>query len=528
MLAAVALAALLMPVAAFVAAAARFGGEARDRRLAALRLVGADRAATVRVAAGETALGAVGGVLVGGLLFLAARGLARHVTVYDISVFPGDVRPAAALAALVVLGVPLTAIAATTIALRPVVLDPLGVVRRAGRRRRRLAWRLVPVLLGAVLLAGLGAGDEARVAAAVVLLLAGVATLLPWLVEAVVRRLGGGGLAWQLAVRRLQLDGGASARAVSGIAVAVAGAIALQTVFSGVEAQNTHGTGADPRRAQVMLDLPDRTLGEAAARFARVPGVVAAFGVTGYDDGPVPLTVGSCTALRQFAGVRGCRPGDAFAAEGPARGWRAQTVTVGPDPAGGTPTGILATPAAAARHPGFGAPRAEIFVRVAPGDDPLERVRNAAAALDPTAGVYLLAVTQQSHQFAALRRAILAGAAATVLLVGASLLVALLEQVRDRRRLLAVLAAFGTRRTTLGRSVLWQAAVPVVLGLGLAVAAGTALGTVLLGVIHTPRAVDWGAVAALAGVGAAVVLGVTVLSLPPLWRLMRPDGLRTE
>ena len=52
-----------MPVAVFIAAAVRFGGEARDRRLAALRLVGADRAATVRVAAGESALGALAGLV---------------------------------------------------------------------------------------------------------------------------------------------------------------------------------------------------------------------------------------------------------------------------------------------------------------------------------------------------------------------------------------------------------------------------------------------------------------------------------
>jgi hypothetical protein len=67
-----------------------------------------------------------------------------------------------------------------------------------------------------------------------------------------------------------------------------------------------------------------------------------------------------------------------------------------------------------------------------------------------------------------------------------------------------------------------------VLGLGLAVAAGACLGVVLLRVVHAPSAVDWGAVAALTGVGAAVVLLVTALSLPPLWRLMRADGLRTE
>jgi hypothetical protein len=471
----------------------------------------------------------VAGVLAGGVLFLAARGLARHVTVYDISVFPGDVRPAPALAALVALAVPLTAVAATAVALRPVVLDPLEVVRRAAPRRRRLGWRLVPVALGAALLAGLHSTEELRAAAAVILLLAGVATLLPWVVEAAVRRLGGGGLAWQLAVRRLQLDGGASARAVSGIAVAVAGAIALQTLFSGVEAQNTRDTGADLRRAQVVIDVPDRTLGDAAARFARLPGVRAAFGVTSYDSGRVPLTVGSCAALRRLAGVHPCRSGDAFAAGGPALpGWRARPVPARTDPAGSTRTGVLATPAAAARHAGLGQPRAQIYVRVAPGDDPLERVRNAAAALVPAASVYTLAPAQQSHQFAALRRAILAGAAATVALVGASLLVSLLEQVRDRRRLLAVLAAFGTRRATLGRSLLWQAAVPVALGLALAVVAGAALGFVLLGVARAPATVDWSAVAALAGVGAAVVVAVTALTLPPLWRLMRADGLRTE
>jgi hypothetical protein len=115
LLAVVALAALLMPVAVFIAAAARFGGEARDRRLAALRLVGADRAATVRVAAGESALGAIAGLAVGALVFLAGRGLIAHVTLWDISVFSADVRPSVPLAALVALAVPLTAVAATVL-----------------------------------------------------------------------------------------------------------------------------------------------------------------------------------------------------------------------------------------------------------------------------------------------------------------------------------------------------------------------------------------------------------------------------
>ena len=62
---------LLMPVALFIATAVRFGGERRDRRLAALRLVGADVRMTRRMAAGEALFGSLLGLVLGALLFLA-------------------------------------------------------------------------------------------------------------------------------------------------------------------------------------------------------------------------------------------------------------------------------------------------------------------------------------------------------------------------------------------------------------------------------------------------------------------------
>ncbi|MGH1551863.1 hypothetical protein ACRAWF_06060 [Streptomyces sp. L7] len=52
-------------------------------------------------------------------------------------------------------------------------------------------------------------------------------------------RLNSGSVSWQLAVRRLQLSSGTAARMVNGIAVAVAGAIALQMLFAGVEGDYT-------------------------------------------------------------------------------------------------------------------------------------------------------------------------------------------------------------------------------------------------------------------------------------------------
>ncbi len=76
--------------------------------------------------------------------------------------------------------------------------------------------------------------------------------------------------------------------------------------------------------------------------------------------------------------------------------------------------------------------------------------------------------------------------------------------------------------------MLWQTAVPITLGLLLAAAAGVGLGAVLMSMAAQPVRIDWASVLGMTGVGAAVVAAVTVCSLPPLLRMMRPDGLRTE
>ena len=139
----IALVALLIPVGVIVGAAVRTGGEDRDRRLAALRLIGADQQMARRIAAGEAIVAAACGVLVGTLLFLAARGFADRLVFQGFSVYPGDVRPTPLLGLLVVLGVPTAAVIVSLAALRRVSAEPLGVVRHQGASRpRRLWWRL--------------------------------------------------------------------------------------------------------------------------------------------------------------------------------------------------------------------------------------------------------------------------------------------------------------------------------------------------------------------------------------------------
>ncbi|PZH04665.1 hypothetical protein C1I97_19255 [Streptomyces sp. NTH33] len=572
--------ALLTPVAVFIGAAVRFGGEQRDRRLAALRLVGSDSRMTRRIAAGEALAGSLLGLVFGAVFFLIGRQAAGYAEIFGISAFPSYLNPSPALAALVAVAVPAAAVLVTLLALRGVVIEPLGVVRTAKPARRRLWWRLLLPLGGlAMLYPMLGKGrdngdfNQFLVIGGVMLLLVGVTALLPWIVETVVARLGAGGVAWQLAVRRLQLSSGTAARLVNGIAVAVAGAIALQMLFAGVEDDYTRDTGNDPFRIQMQVNVPEGVaLAGAAEKFSGTRGVRKTTALSGASvgDGPwsaeqgpdnsIGVTIGDCASLREVASMSSCRDGDVFALSGgeydadtaklaePGRKlhfdsssgddqapqvlWSVpgtlKSARPVEDPRGETRSGFLMTPAAvpAGAATAIGGTVYLILDKSVP--DVYEHVRNTATAVDPMTNTYLWVASEQTNRFTSIRTGLFVGATCVLLLIGASLLVSQLEQLRERKKLLSALVAFGTRRRTLSLSVLWQTAVPIALGLLLASAVGLTLGAVLLRMTRTPVAVDWSSVLAMTGVGAGVVLTVTLLSLPPLLRLMRPDGLRTE
>ncbi|WCD99178.1 ABC transporter permease [Streptomyces sp. HUAS 31] len=569
---------LLMPVAVFIAAAVRFGGERRDRRLAALRLVGSDGRMVRRVAAGEALAGAVLGLGFGTAFFMIGRQIAGSVEVFEVSVFPSYLDPSPALALLVGLAVPAAAVLVTLFAMRGVVIEPLGVVRTAKPARRRLWWRLLLPIGGlAMLWPMIGQGrengtfNEYLVIGGVLLLLIGVTTLLPWIVEAVVARLGSGGVAWQLAVRRLQLSSGTAARMVNGVAVAVAGAIALQMLFAGVESDYTKSSGKDVERAQMQVSLSrNAQLDPAVEKFRDTKGVE---GVYAYAEGylgerrkdpetGVEMTVGDCASLREAAELPSCRDGDIFYVSNAE--WDEDTPklakeagrTVYLDPSyEGSPKrqeiawkipqgmkearsredltgrergGFLVTPKAlpASAEPAL---RGQLYLQLDSSvPDVHDLVRNTATAADPLSYPMNWYSTQTSERYGTIRTGLFVGAVCVMALIGASLLVSQLEQLRDRKKLLSSLVAFGTRRRTLSLSVLWQTAIPIALGLLLASVVGMTLGTVLLKMTNTPVVVDWTSVLSMTGVGAGIVLAVTVLSLPPLLRLMRPDGLRTE
>ncbi|MFD2796601.1 FtsX-like permease family protein [Promicromonospora vindobonensis] len=565
---------LLLPVGIFVSTAVRFGSENRDRRLAALRLVGADVRMTRRIAAGETLAGAAGGLVVGGLLFLAIGQVAGSAVPPSMSFYPQDLRPAPVLAALTVVLVPATTVLVTLSALKQVLVEPLGVVRRSSERRRRFWWRLVFPVLGVALLFPLAGGlddslgGQVMVVAGLVLVLVGVALVLPWLVEATVHRLGGGTVAWDLAVRRLQLDSGTAVRAVSGIAVSVAGLIALQGLVGAIGAL-TAETQADTRTFQAMvLDIdPDRDAPEtwtrelAGAEGVRGVGTLtsvwalpaeASRPASGADD--MSIESGTCQVLAQEAQLGSCKDGDVFVvvpdgATAPAPGetyvlgagrdtesrWTlpASAETVAPSKGGisamgGMPARILVTPGAL---DGIGVDPGSVtvYVTLDPAvPDALDHVRTAAAQVDPVAYTTPIDQERVASILGNVRQALLVGTVALLVLIGASMLVNVIEQLRERRQLLAVLVAFGTRRRTLSGSVLFQLAIPVVLGLALAVVTGSGLALALQTAVEAPPSFDWQGVGVTAGAAALMVLLTTAAGLPLLWHLTRPGALRSE
>lgn len=572
--------ALLTPVLVFIGTSVRFGNERRERRLAALRLVGADVPTTRRIASGEALFGSLLGLVLGAGLFLGGRLFAPMITLWDINVFASDVTPGPLAAALIAVLVPAAAVLVTLFAQRGVTVEPLGLVRTRPVVRRRLWWRLLLPALGAALLLPLSRQsqwmgiDTVQLAAGAMLLLLGVTTLLPWLVDAVVGRLRGGPVPWQLAVRRLQLSSGSATRAVAGITVAVAGAIAIHMLFTGMQDGFSRAYAESGKRPQISwwghTDSWQQTR-QALTALRATPGVTAARGNVVVNAGPMPedgrapedaglatIAIADCAELRRIAALPSCRDGDVFLTQQRDKDLFRPGATIDLNPALGPDEAVSPRPwklpattsSARLRSPGSGpdhfsydalaTPSTVDVSRLPEGDmellvdfdratpDAVEHIRNTAARIDTALYEYSAVDNPHDRQYSSIRNGLFAGAVITLLLIGTGLIITTVEQLHERRRVLSSLDAFGTRRATLGWSVLWQTALPVTLGLALAIGCGLSLGSLLLTMINTPVMVDWPAVTGMAAIGGGVILFVTALSLPPLWRMMRPDGLRTE
>ncbi|SBT63200.1 FtsX-like permease family [Micromonospora sediminicola] len=139
---------LCIPVLGLAGQCARLGAPGRDRRLAALRLVGATPGQVTRIAVAETGVASLLGTVTGLAVFLVGRRLLHRPDATGRLPLPTDVLPAPAATTAVVLGLPLVAALASALLLRRVTTTPFGVVRRV---RTRAPWPWPGVLILAAL-----------------------------------------------------------------------------------------------------------------------------------------------------------------------------------------------------------------------------------------------------------------------------------------------------------------------------------------------------------------------------------------
>lgn len=569
---------LLLPVFVFVSSASRIAGAERDRRLSALRLVGAGAPQVRRIAAAESLVSAVAGLALGAVLFLVGRRFAEDVDPFGQGVYVSDVVPSPVLVVVIVLLIPVLSVLTALVALRRTIIEPLGVVRQGKPVRRRAWWRLAMVALGVVLLTTqLGLEPETdqwawAVTGGAVLLLIGVPVLLPWLVEWVTGHVKGGPSSWLLAVRRLQLDSGTSARVVGGVAVVLAGAITLQTVLLTFDGEIGPSGPLGDQSGTVEVGAASSLAPDILHDVRNADGVLFAHPVlrlTAYEPGKRDTSLGiagaDCAALRELANLRDCRDGDVFVVGGdtslPAGGTTlefrrfANTPDEDWDPANyevtarwtvpptarkvelkdGSPlyATIIVTPGAL-EEPTADDSYTTVVARVNQNltADQLERIRNAVTEHRWKVFVSVLSTGLERNvdqgTYTSIRNALYAGSIFTLMLAGVSMLVLALEHIRERRRSLAVLAASGVPWGVLARSLLWQVALPIVLGVAVALLIGTGLAALIVRLTDEPLAIDWPGVALLCAGAVALTLLVSAMTLPFLKSATRLTTIRTE
>jgi hypothetical protein len=565
----------LAPVAVFVATATRLSATRREQRLAALRLVGATTAQTVRLAVVEALAVTLVGAGVGVALFLALRPLVARIPLGAATWWPEAITPPLLPALLLLLAVPAVGAVAAVVGLRRVAISPLGLRQRTTPGAPSPA-RLVPLLVASVALLLLVTVFRSQASGSPPVLMAiglafagivgGIAFAGPWLTLVVGRLLGRsgiGGAATLLAARRLGDDPRGSFGAIAGVIMAVFVATAFLTFASIADSAAGAEQSSEMQPGQVSVVAPEAaplsaTLLERVRATAGVRGVLPVREGQGQiGDVYAIVWVASCDATQQSlaAADLDCRRPVVVSrslGEVPAGTFEFTSSALLPDgsAAAGTVTlrlrsgdlGEMTLPIGSGRLPdllidpsaledgGAALPVTAAYVTTDGSTAAQERVRTLIAGAIP--GAYIRTTAEQITRdptFEELGRVIVLGLFGTMALAGCSLVVAVTTSIADRRRQFALLRSAGMSASTLGRLVLIQGGVPLVV-----VAAFSALWAVVvtqglltaLGTTGLPGP-DASVILVVAG---SVALAMTVLSLalPLLDRLTRPDSLRTE
>lgn len=572
-----------VPVAVLLATIARLSAAVRDRRLANLRVLGLSPSGTRVVAAVEAGAGAAVGSVLGVAIFWATLPILHKVDVVGRDWSTADFSPWLWSVVLVVVGLPLVAVA---VALVPGA-RPAGTLTDAARlvpSRTPGLWRVLPLLAGLVLAAGSVTGAQIQLdygrflilVAGGVLTALGLILVIPVftrLIAAVIVRVPGRP-SLRIAGRRLEAQPAGVSRIVAGLLVALFVVAGSRVVLVAFETSNQYKTAdaianGDPATYDVVA--PDADVTGLATQLQSVDGVIAAYPqwqvMTGCDvDLPcLSAFVGRCADLEAAVpDAVGCSDNDvAWLDEAPDASvhldptisWSTGHQDPEPDPA--EPAITLRTPAPdqritskASRYAVGDSMQAQVFIPLStPGIAEvlsgivadtavplavrvdsrllsLQDLEDAVGGMVPAADVYD-PWEDGSYEFVSGLRTLIWAVAALVLSIGLlGFAVATIDRAVARRAEMVSLQLLGTGRGVIRAAQWWEAAVPLVVGVVMAIAAGSAVGYGYVYMADESAGPPWASIGLLllvSSAAAVAVAGVTVAACAPR---IRADQIR--
>lgn len=471
----VAASAIVLPIWLFVATVTRLSAATRETRLAAVRLAGATQSQLRLLAATEVGVAAALGTWLGVPLQLALRPALANGVIGGLQMFPSDLTPPTVVTATILLALPALAIVMSTTTMRRLLVSPLGVTRHV--RTTHAGWRWILVLA-----AGLGVlawaashhdalkrlGDTSTaiiVGGSLMCVGLGLVGSATWSAWAIARRFAGSApsVATMLGFRRLEAEPGSVSRVVGGVALMIALVGVIQSGLLGVE--RSAGPPALPAEASVLHHNDIEVFN-------------ATLGTSAID-------------LTDIQGVRSVR-------------WTRHI----PYMRFGRPIGIVGTDGSASTLEA---------VR--------ERLAWSGADIHSLAQIRERALAE-NDDYTSFRRGALAITLFLLLVSAATLLVATVDWLMERRRQLAVLSAIGAGTAVVQRSILAQVALPLGTSLMAGVTGAILITTLLYRAVEQPVVFATQQILAVALAVVLVVGAVTVLSSPWLRMSRRPELLR--
>ncbi|MFD3941698.1 FtsX-like permease family protein [Streptomyces sp. NPDC058579] len=557
---------VLLPLAVFLSVCARLSAESRARRLASLRLVGLSVKDTLRVSAGETVAAASLGALLGVGGYLIANEIMARIGLPGLHWYPADGRPeATTLAACLFLCPALASVVARRSA-RAAALTPLNV-RRTGEHRPPKPYGMLLLIPGLGVIGGYcvlsvlgrdpsgGSANSLLVPTAVLLTGAGLVFGLPPITMWLARRLAGTtrSLPLALAMRRAEVEPGASLRVITGLVLLIFAASLTQGVL--IELDQVSRRTAPVQEYGVPRD---GLTADQVERLTKAEGVLAhattmssASPADGSTAASVYAVVATCDQLTAFvAWSSGCKesqvlrlhdadllgnvnaqPGRSFPFHLRSRDFtltvpKEQVELRGFDPSA-FGADVLIPPSLV---PAGDLPKDSELVLLSKSDPQTVRtVLDAIGAIAPTAEVKPVGIVVESLAQLTVIRSLLAAGMVLGLVIGvAAFVVSVADRAMERRGQVAALVLLGARAGTLRVVQCVQVVVPLGVGLGAAVVTGWLAESSYLitggGAVHW----DWSGLPLLLACCLGVLLAAGVSALPLVRRHVDPEHIRRD